>query len=70
MTHRESSHERLCQIVEEQERKIADLTRERDEARAVVNIARKATRPGVAVSVRHPYWLDLVQALWSVEPEE
>ena len=30
MSYRESSHERLCQIVEEQERQIAELTRERD----------------------------------------
>ena len=44
-----------------------ELTRERDEARAVVDIARKATQPGVAVSTRHPHWLALVEALWSAE---
>ena len=30
MSYHESSHERLCQIVTEQERQIAELTRERD----------------------------------------
>ena len=42
MSYRESSHERLCQIVEEQERQIADLTRERDEARTVIERLLKA----------------------------
>lgn len=38
--------------------------------RAIVETARKATRPGVAVSMRHPYWLDLVQKLHVGEAAE
>ena len=64
MTHRDSSHERLCQIVEEQERRIAEQQSELDRLRAIVEIARKATEPSVKVYIRHPHFLDLVKILW------
>ena len=40
---------------------------ERDRLQAIMDIARKATQPGVAASVRHPYYLELVQKLWKGE---
>ena len=41
MSHRESSHERLCQIVEEQERRLTAIAAERDTLRHDAGVYRE-----------------------------
>jgi hypothetical protein len=55
MSHRESSHERLCQIVEEQERRLAELQTEIERLRAIVDRLPK-TADGVPIAPGQGVW--------------
>ena len=64
-SYHESSHERLCQIVDEQERQIAELTRERDEARAIIERLPK-TADGVPMAIGDSVFVVETQMLVAV----